>query len=1114
VNLNQKLSGLTETRRKLFLKRLNGIGQKTKEIEIPPVYSNGERELSDIPLSYAQQRIWMIQQMDPLNPWFNTYAMFDIQGAISEEIMQKSFKVIMNRHVILNVAYKLVDDDIKQYVREISKDDYLEMVQGINPDELYYFAKAEVSKPFNLEVGPLARFILIKLSDDHYSLVLVMHHIVSDGWSVGVLFRELIEYYDSFLNESTIKLPPLDIQYPDYANWQRQLMQEEKVAADLIFWKEKLDGVPPLLQVPSDYKRPPIQQYLGRSVTIYIEDDVVAQLRSIGSKQGASLYIVLVAAFKVMLHRYSGENDIVIGTSVANRNRKELEELIGCFINTVVLRTMLDSNANFLETLESVKSTVLEAFNHKEYPFEKIVEVISPKRDLSYTPIFQVMFILNESSISNKRMQIMDSKSQKTKLKFTSLELDNGTSKYDLTINIEKRMDRWTCRLEYSTELFSNETADRMLQNFKVLLNEINANPYSPIRELPIMTEQEMIKVTSEWNNTHCEVPYQTIHQLFDEQAESNPESIAVMYQDKQITYEELRNQANRLSLYFTTIGIQRGSKVGIYMESSIDLIISLLAVFKAGAAYVPLDPKYPLDRNNYVLENSNASIILTDNVHCEDQLLVALSIPVFTVGMKAIYDIDEKRFERARPDDLAYILYTSGSTGKPKGVKVTHQSVVNLILSFKNNPGISSNDVFASVTSISFDISVLEFFLPLVSGAKLVLVPYHILMNGTALKGYLEEIRATIMQATPSIWRLLLDSGWNNNEHLKVFCGGEALTTDLARSLLNKGSELWNLYGPTETTVWSTIAKIETVDQPIKIGRPISNTRIYILDSQGQPVPIGVAGEIHIGGMGVSEGYLDLPFQTQERFIRSLFRYDFNTLLYKTGDLGRYLSDGNIEHLGRLDSQTKLRGHRVELGNIEAALNEIDAIKQSSVLITNINDDSKIIAYVVWHENQISSGEYVKKQLKSRLPEYMIPSFIVDTQEIPLLPNGKVNKKLLPAFDLDNFVRSNIYEEPRTITEKRLSKIWSKVLAIENVGVNDSFFDLGGHSLLAIKLVSQINEEFQVDIPVISLFTNEESLRDLALRIDSQEESHSSRVGGGILVNEIAELLELLDEN
>lgn len=1110
MDLNQKMSVLSNSKRELLLKRLSGVVQITSEIV--PVFSKGQKALSDIPLSDAQHRKWMIHQMDPFNPWFNTYAMFDIKGTLNEAFMRNSIREVMNRHVILRVVYKLKEGKVIQEESFPSLDAYYQFVEGVPHDTVYEFAKSEVSKPFNMVTGPLVKFILVKQTEDHYWLIIHMHHIISDGWSIGVLFHELIEYYSASLNNTSVSLPALDIQYPDYSYWQNQLIENGKMENELNFWREKLNGNLSLLEIPSDYPRPPVQRFIGHKIASNLDEELIKQLRAIGSNQNASLFMVILAAFKVLLHRYSGEQDIVIGTPVANRNRKELEALIGCFVNTLVLRTSLNDDSTYTEVLESVKATVLEAFEHKDYPFERIVELIAPKRDVSYTPIFQVMFILNESSISNQQRRIMEDKTQNTNMVITSLELSNGTSKYDMTLNLEKRMDRWVCSLEYSTDLFSEETATRMLDNLKTLLEGIIAQPTSRIRELPIMTQQEKIKITKEWNQTQRAVLDKTIDQLFDEQALISSDSVAITDQNESMTYEELRQYSNRLAATLSTEGVKRDSKVGIYMERSIDLIATLLAVFKVGATYVPLDPKYPSDRNFYVLDNSNASVVITDHAHSESDFMKAISNSVFKVDRNEVCLTNEKEMEKAKSEDLAYVLYTSGSTGKPKGVKVTHRSVVNLLLSFKDIPGISPDDVFASVTSYSFDISVLEYFLPLVSGATLAIVPASATMDGSELKRYIGKVKASIMQATPSLWRVLVDAGWSKeNTPLKALCGGEALTAELARSMLLNGSELWNVYGPTETTVWSTVSKIENTDHCITIGRPISNTKVYILDAYRQPVPIGVTGEIYIGGMGVSEGYLDLPQLTDERFTPSPFLDDDQTLLYSTGDIGRFLSDGSIEHLGRSDSQIKLRGHRVELGEIESALNEIDIVRQSLVTIVELDGDMKIVAYMVWSDELSDAVDNVKRQLKRTLPEYMIPSYFMSIEDIPLLPNGKVNKNLLPKFSLGHVALPSIYEAPQTLTERRLSEIWSEILGIENVGINDNFFDLGGHSLLAIKMVAQINEEFQVYIQVISLFTTEGTLKDLALRIDNREVPFDMKGGG--LEGDIAELHKLLNE-
>nr|MBA3356212.1 amino acid adenylation domain-containing protein [Pyrinomonadaceae bacterium] len=762
---------------------------------------------------------------------------------------------------------------------------------------------------------------------------------------------------------------------------------------------------------------------------------------------------------------------------IANRKGIETEALIGFFLNTLVLRTDLSGDPTFIELLGQVREIALGAYEHQDLPFEKLVEELHPERSLSHTPLFQVLFVLRNTPQPAMKLQ---------GLTLSPLESDIGASKFDLNLFMVEEAEGLKASLEFNTDLFDASTIKRMLGHFQVLLEGIVANPQQRLSALPLLTDPERHQLLVEWNDTSTTYPrQQCIHGLFETQVERTPNAIAVVFEEEQLTYGELNRRANQVAHYLRERSVGPEVRVGILMERSIEMMVALLGILKVGGSYVPLDPMYPQERLAFMLDDAEVPVLLTQRhllesfpVHCAD-------VVCLDTDWKAIArESEENLVGGATADNLAYVIYTSGSTGKPKGVQISHRAVVNFLNSMCQQPGLTSHDTLLAVTTLSFDIAGLELYLPLCVGARLVVASREVASDGVRLSERLCD--ATVMQATPATWRLLLEAGWQGSERLKILCGGEALSRELANQLLERGAVLWNLYGPTETTIWSAVYKVEFNSGPVPVGRPIANTQVYLLDQHLQPVPIGVPGELYIGGAGLAQGYLRRPELTAERFIANPFSAEAGARLYKTGDLARYLPSGEIECLGRLDHQVKIRGFRIELGEVEAVLAGHKSVRENVVVTReDVPGEKRLVAYVIPKQDEASSVSELRSYLKERLPEYMVPSAFVLLQELPLTPNGKVDRRALPVPDQGRPELEKAFVAPRTAVEELVAGVWADVLRREQVGVYDNFFDLGGHSLLATQVISRVRVALQVELSLHSLF-EEPTVAGLAERVET----------------------------
>jgi amino acid adenylation domain-containing protein len=1038
---------------------------------------------TELPLSYAQQRLWFLDQLVPHSPFYNIPAAVQLTGCLDIKALRYTFAEIVRRHEVLRTTFATVGRETVQVIApavaiELPVVDLRALTTAEQETESRRLAIEEARRPFDLSRGPLLRVALLCLDASRFVVLLTMHHIVSDGWSVGVLVQEVAALYEAFSRGQPSPLPDLPVQYADFAVWQRKWLQGEVLERQIAYWKGRLYNLP-LLELPADRPRPPVQTYRGTRQSFVLPRPLAEALQTVSQREGVTLFMTLLAAFKALLHRYTGQEDIVVGTPIANRNRDEIEGLIGFFVNTLVLRTELSDSLTFRELLGRVREVTLGAYAHQDLPFEMLVDELKPARDLSRSPLFQVMFIHQNAPMTMKVPG----------LTLDLLVADNGAAQFDLTLSMEECEQGLAGTLAYSTDLFDAATISRLIGHFRVLLESAVADPGQRLSDLALLTDAERRQLLVEWNDTRTEYPQeQCLHEPFEAQVKQTPDAVAVVFEDHHLTYRQLNRRANQLAHYLQEMGVEPETLVSICLERSSEMMVGLLGILKAGGAYLPLDPMYPQERLAFMLEDSRSPVLLTQSQLLDKLLRHQARAICLDADGAAIARMPYTAPTRVvTADNLAYTIYTSGSTGRPKGVQIPHHAVVNFLHSMRQKLDLREMDVVLSVTTLSFDIAGLELFLPLVVGGRVELASRAVAADGAQLMKELSTSGATAMQATPATWRLLLGAGWQAGERLKALCGGERMSRGLADQLLTQGIVLWNLYGPTETTIWSSAYKVEAVDGPVSIGRPIDNTQICLLDSHLQPVPVGVPGELYIGGDGLARGYLNHPDLTSERFIPN--PYPLLSMeggqrrgqrLYRTGDLARYLPDGNIEFLGRIDHQVKVRGFRIELGEIEAMLSQHPQVRETVVVaredgagpaLTALGVDKRLVAYVVASDGCDPTVNEMRRFLQEKLPDYMIPSVFVMLAALPLTPNGKVDRRALPAPDQSRPSLEQVYIAPASEAERAIAAVWRDVLQVERVGVHDNFFDLGGHSLLMVQAHRQLMTKLGVEFPMADLF-------------------------------------------
>ncbi|MES2939619.1 MAG: non-ribosomal peptide synthase/polyketide synthase [Pseudomonadota bacterium] len=1032
-----------------------------------PAIQPASREQA-LPLSFAQQRLWFLTQLDAHSRAYHMPIGLQLTGPLDRIALQRALDRIVGRHEALRTAFVLEDG---MPVQRIAAPDtgfalHVHDLRGhANAQaEVQALAAQEAGDAFELSTGPLIRGRLLVLGDAEHVLLITMHHIVSDGWSMGVLTRELSALYGAFAEGREDPLSPLPIQYADYAAWQRHWLEGEVLQRQGDYWKDRLAGAPALLELPADHPRPAQQDHRGAMVSFTLDAPLTTALKTLSQRHGTTLYMTLLAAWAALLARLSSQDDVVIGTPVANRTRAEVEGLIGFFINTLALRIDLGDSPSTVELLRRVKTETVEAQQHQDLPFEQVVEIVKPARSMAHTPLFQVMF--SWQADAQGAIDLPGLAAQ-------PLAAPIVLSKFDLTLHMGEAEGRIAGGLEYASALFEQATIERFASYLVSLLEAMVAEEERPISALPMLPPAEREQLLVRWNATGAEFPGGCMHELFEAQARRTPDAIAVVHGENRLRYAELDAQANRLAHHLRTLGVGPDARVAVCVQRSERMVVALLAVLKAGGAYVPLDPAYPVERLASMLQDSEPRVLISDGV-LPDGLADGLQLPVLDLQADAAQwaSLPSAPIPAAsiglQANHLAYVIYTSGSTGHPKGVMVEHRNLVNFLASMAREPGLAASDVLLAVTSLSFDIAGLELYLPLLRGATVVVAARDDTLDSVRLAALIRQHRVSVMQATPATWRTMLDEDWSSfGQPLKVLCGGEALPAALAQALLERAPLVCNLYGPTETTIWSTLQRQQHGQAP-RIGRPIANTRTYLLDAHGQPVPLGVAGELYIAGGGVARGYLNRPGLTAERFLDDPFH---GGRMYKTGDLARWLPDGTLAFLGRNDFQVKIRGFRIELGEIEARLAQIPGVREAAVMAREDSPgDKRLVAYVVADADAEVQAGTLRAQLSAALPEYMVPAAFVQLDALPLTPNGKLDRRALPAPDALAFAQ-RAYEPPEGETETVLAALWCDLLQLPRVGRHDDFFALGGHSLLAVRLVSRLRHDIGVELPLGALF-------------------------------------------
>jgi surfactin family lipopeptide synthetase A len=1019
-------------------------------------------------LSLAQQQVWLHAQLAPDVPLYNEVLILRRTGALDRKVLERSLNEIVRRHQTLRTTFSAVDGTPIQVIADHQAVGLpLTELSGL-PDEqgraeVLRISTEEARQPFDLMKGPLMRARLLRLSPENHVLVLTLHTLIADEWSLNILARELGALYRAYSADEPSPLSDLSVQYADCTHGLGSGWGGDALERQMSYWRERLAGIPPVLELPTDRPRPPVQAFRGARHWLLCSKNLSDALKELGDRERAPLPVTLLAALQTLLSRYTGEDDVVVGSIVPGRDAVGSEGLIGLFAHTMVIRTNLAGDPSFRELLRRVRDAARGDSEHQYVPLERLVSELQPQRDPSRNPLFQVLFSMPDwvSPVQSG-------------WEYANFEVDTGAAKVDLQLRFGDRPEGIVARFTYNTDLFDAATIARMGVHFQTLVQGIVARPDQPLSVLPLLTPAERHRLLVEWNNTQTGFPRdRCVHQLFEASASRTPNATAVVFEKEQLPYCELNRRANQLAHYLLNLGVGPDVLVGICVERSVDMVVGLLGILKAGGAYVPLDPAYPHERLSFMLEDAEVSVLLT-----QSQLVARLpERRARVVCLDSDWDAVAKESaenpaSKVKPENLAYVIYTSGSTGKPKGVQIPHRAVVNFLTSMSLKPGMTSADRLLAVTTLSFDIAGLEIYLPLSLGASLEIASREVSSDGSQLLSKLASSGATVMQATPATWRMLLEAGWEGSHRLKALCGGEAVSRKLANELGPRCGSLWNMYGPTETTIWSATAQIEPGEGVVALGKPIANTQIFILDKVLQPVPIGVAGELHIGGEGLARGYLKRPELTAEKFIANPFSPEPEARLYKTGDLARYLANGQIEFLGRIDHQTKIRGFRIELGEIEAVLRQHRAIRETVVVVREDNPgDQRLVAYFVPTQGSAPTGTELRDFLREKLPEYMVPSAFVTLCAMPLTPNGKVNRRGLPSPDQADLAPKERFAAPRDLLESQLVKIWENILGVRPIGVRHNFFEVGGHSLLAVRMMQRVEQAFGKKLPIATLF-------------------------------------------
>jgi amino acid adenylation domain-containing protein len=1018
-----------------------------------------------LPLSYAQQRLWFLCQLDPESAVYNIPVAATLTGQLDVGALERAIGEIIRRHESLRTCFAqengiprvVICDDVPWSLQRIDA----RQVAGEGAAELIRYASRLTQEPMDITRAPLLRVQLLATGAESHVLVLTLHHIVFDGWSMGVFLRELETLYRAYASGTAANLEPPKLQYVDYAVWQRQWLESGVLERQLAYWKKQLAGAPPVVTFPADRRRPQAEMFRGARRKLLLPPELARGLESLSQRHGVTLFMTLFACFAVLLARYTGQEDIVVGSPSAGRNRSELSDLMGFFVNNLVLRTDVSGNPAFSTLLTRVRDVSLQAFEHQDVPFDQLVQALRPERSPDHSPLFQTMLILQNFPIEEVEMP---------SLSLQRLELEVTTARFDLTVEVFPRHGALEVYFDYNSDLYDAATIARLQAHFRSILDAVVMNQSQRLSEIPLLSPAEREKLLFAWNQTASPIPADLcFHHRFEEIARNTPHRIALLANDDAITYGELNQRADRIAAALRVQGAGPDQLVGVFVPRGADLVAALLGVAKSGAAYVPLDPVYPKARIEHILEDARPIAVITstallDHLPAREVRLLCLDRD----GDLPAPDDSLTQSNRGGQQHLAYVIFTSGSTGRPKGVQISHGALVNFLEAMREEPGLTEKDVLLAVTTASFDIAGLELLLPLYTGAT-VCIALHPGDPAKLLRD-LDRYRPTVMQATPATWKLLVAAGWQGDPRLKILCGGEALEPGLAEALLVRCDELWNMYGPTETTIWSAAYQVRhSGAEAIPLGRPIRNTTFYVLDSMQQPAPQGVVGELWIGGAGLARGYLSRPDLTAERFLPCPWAEGAETRMYGTGDRVRYRSDGTLDFYGRADHQVKLRGFRIELGEIENAVRQVEGVADAVTILREDDGDKRLVAYV-----EPSGAEppltALRDSLRESLPEYMIPASFVFLEKLPRLPNGKLDRSSLPKPQMAKR-EGDSFMAPAVGTQKIVAHIFEEVLQLDRVSADENFFDLGAHSLQMVRIHAALNQRMEKPIPLVSLF-------------------------------------------
>jgi amino acid adenylation domain-containing protein len=1097
------LTELTPAQRRELLKLAAARDLVRDRSELPPI-ERASRE-GPLPLSFAQERLWFIDRMEPGSAVYNIPVAWRLVGALDEAVLERALGEIVARHEALRTVFAEADDSPVQVIAPfggfaLPVEDLSGLGEADRQAAVRRRAGEEAARPFDLSAGPLFRAALLRLGAEDHVLLLTVHHIVSDGWSMGVLYGELSALYEAYLVGGASPLPDLPVQYADYAVWQRERLQGDLLERQLGYWKERLADAPALLELPTDHPRPAVQTYRGAHEQIELPLELLERLQALGRSESATLFMTLLASFQVLLSKYCGSEDIVVGSPIAGRTRKEVEGLIGFFVNTLVLRTDLSGDPSFREVLRRARETTLGGYDHQEVPFERLVAELSPERSLGHSPLFQVVFALQnavERGVALPGVEVSEAGAELASAKF-DLFLTARTSAQGLRVGVT-----------YSTDLFERATVERMLGHLARVLEQVAADADVRLSRLELLGETERTRLLALGEGPAPEFPRATVDALFAQTAAGAPQAVALAWDGGRMTYAELDERANRLAHHLRRAGVAAGTRVGVCLERGPEMVVATLAALKAGGAYVPLDAAYPAERLAFMLADTAVPVLVTesalaDRLPLHDARVIRVDDDAAAIAAESSAAVQAE----TDPEAAAYVMYTSGSTGQPKGVEVPHRAIVRLVRG-QDYISIDPSDVFLQLAPASFDAATLELWGPLLNGARLAIHPAE-QPSVESIGRALAEHGITVLWLTAGLFHLVVEERIETLRGVRqLLAGGDVLSVPHVRRVLAElpGTTLINGYGPTESTTFTCchrIAALPEAGASIPVGRPIANTYVRVLDAGMQPVPVGVPGELYAGGAGLALGYLNRPELTAEKFVSDPFVP--GARLYRTGDRVRWLADGTVEFLGRVDFQVKIRGFRVEPGEVEAVLRAWPGVREAAVVVREDTGDRRLVAYVA---GEVAVDE-LREHLRGQLPEHMLPGAIVRLDALPLTANGKLDRKALPApeyaADADRYVA------PRTPMEEVLAEIWAEVLGIERVGVEESFFELGGHSLLATRVLSRIRTVFSVDLPLRALFEGP-TVAELARAVDSALEAMDDQLAQ-MDPDEMAQLLALINES